>query len=579
MPGRSFDASAAAAGAKLKVFGAGARVKGAPHADAVWVATGECPLGCSGRGRCMRDGKEASIRHRNQPTDADAPGLRCVCFDGAFGDGCDRVCDNDCFNRCSGHGICMHGWCQCDAGWHGVDCSDATGLRYHRASLPDDTFQFGEGVRGAQLTDMPTSLRKHARRLRRAIYVYQLPASVNRVAEAWMDRRWGSAAGTGCDPVHNRRIYSAQSHFDAHLLHDDFARTLRPERASLFYVPIFLNQRVSWGADLNATMLAALYHIRSNHPWWNTSGGRDHVWFIFGERQTCLVPMEISRVSIIIGHWGDDTCMQRNRDIVVPTITPIQHDYPRYVHGRDGIHSLQRSMRGATAAGFQRPGPLLFFAGGITSFAASQDNIRPTGADSEEKQQKWMNRVVSDRCARPEVPCRNAYSMGVRQSVWRQRLWAEPDMRIVSAGVPDYLEAVSLARFCLHTEGNGWGARVVDYMAMECIPLMLNDQMIFPFHNVLPWPEFALHTRKAQIPVVARVLRNISVAVQHRMHAALRRYKRGFIWWRPDGLGYEYTLAALGQRVQQLGLGHKRRRGKAGSENIIGTPQAAAPEQ
>ena len=51
---------------------------------------------------------------------------------------------------------------------------------------------------------------------------------------------------------------------------------------------------------------------------------------------------------------------------------------------------------------------------------------------------------------------------------WRpcvsQRLWAEPDMRIVSAGIPDYDTAVPNAHFCLHTEGNGWGARVVDYM-------------------------------------------------------------------------------------------------------------------
>ena len=30
--------------------------------------------------------------------------------------------------------------------------------------------------------------------------------------------------------------------------------------------------------------------------------------------------------------------------------------------------------------------------------------------------------------------------------MWRQRLWAEPDMRIVSAGIPDYLEAVPRAR-------------------------------------------------------------------------------------------------------------------------------------
>ena len=33
------------------------------------------------------------------------------------------------------------------------------------------------------------------------------------------------------------------------------------------------------------------------------------------------------------------------------------------------------------------------------------------------------------------------------------------------------------------------------------------------------------------------------------MHEVQRRYKRGFVWWRPEGLAYEFTLAALGQRV------------------------------
>ena len=37
------------------------------------------------------------------------------------------------------------------------------------------------------------------------------------------------------------------------------------------------------------------------------------------------------------------------------------------------------------------------------------------------------------------------------------------------------------------------------------------------------------------------------------MHEALRRYKRGFVWWRPDGLAYEFTLAALGQRLERIG--------------------------
>jgi len=162
-----------------------------------------------------------------------------------FGSGCETVCSNDCFNGCLGHGACVHGWCNCQRGWYGVDCSNSMGLRYRRASLPDDRAQFGEGPRDAQLALLPPALRVHAARLRQAVFVYNLPPEVNRASEAWMWRNWGDDAGQGCDPVHNRRIYSAQSHFDAHLLHDDFARTVDPDKASLFYVPLFLSQLVS----------------------------------------------------------------------------------------------------------------------------------------------------------------------------------------------------------------------------------------------------------------------------------------------------------------------------------------------
>ena len=142
-------------------------------------------------------------------------------------------------------------------------------------------------------------------------------------------------------------------------------------------------------------------------------------------------------------------------------------------------------------------GPLLLFAGGITSFGASQDcaycavhlactpflhpdtcsinppptmsyptplrhtvqdNIRASGNDSIAKQEKWLRRVTADRCARPEVTCRDMYSMGVRQAVWREKLYLEPDMRIVSAGIPDYLTAVPQVRVLSMGRGlDPWG--------------------------------------------------------------------------------------------------------------------------
>ena len=96
-------------------------------------------------------------------------------------------------------------------------------------------------------------------------------------------------------------------------------------------------------------------------------------------------------------------------------------------------------------------------------------------------------------------------------------------------------------------------------MAMECLPLMVNDGMLFPYSNILNWDLFSIHLNKKHVPQIATILRNVSAARQLTMHAAQRRYKRAFVWWRPDGLAYEYTLAALGQRVELLGLDTPRR--------------------
>jgi len=548
--------------ALLPVWGAGEGQRGGYAAGAAFVDTSECPRGCSGRGRCLAlpTGTEGGGRRRGGRARggggisgevlADLGGgpRQCICVDGAHGVACEVVCSNDCFNHCSGHGECVHGWCRCDPGWFGADCSSTLGLSYRRSALPTDRSQFGHGSPMAQVDQLPPEVRKYAEVLRGRVFMYELPSNLVRDNERWMWRQWGKWGGRGCDPVYNRRIYSAQTHFDAHLMHDDFARTLDPARARLFYVPLFLNQRVTWGADLTAPMRKAVDYVRGVFPHWNASGGKDHVFFIFGERQTCLVPIEIRETAIIVGHWGDADCMSATKDVVVPTITPIQHDLPRYQE------RLQPAMRKATAGNFERSGPLLLFAGGITSFSASQDNLRKDGVDSQTKQQKWLTRVLKDPCSRPEVSCRNIYSMGVRQAVWRQRLWAEPDMRIVSAGIPDYDTAVPQAHFCLHTEGNGWGARVVDYMAMECLPLMVNDGMLFPYANIINWDTFSIHLRKRQVPQIPDILRNVSASAQLAMHAVQRRYKRAFVWWRPEGLAYEYTLAALGQRAVARGL-------------------------
>jgi hypothetical protein len=68
---------------------------------------------CSGRGKCLpwKDRQWCICEHKHGVRHV---GLEC---EKALGEGI------TCGPRCAEHGVCVHGFCECDAGWHGPDCS------------------------------------------------------------------------------------------------------------------------------------------------------------------------------------------------------------------------------------------------------------------------------------------------------------------------------------------------------------------------------------------------------------------------------------------------------------------------
>lgn len=74
-------------------------------ANFVAAAPDRCDDRCSNKGWCSAHGF-------------------CVCFFGFKGRSCGEVDDAVyCSNSCSAHGVCMSGFCQCDKGFFGTDCS------------------------------------------------------------------------------------------------------------------------------------------------------------------------------------------------------------------------------------------------------------------------------------------------------------------------------------------------------------------------------------------------------------------------------------------------------------------------
>jgi len=162
-----------------------------------------------------------------------------------------------CFANCSGRGVCNHGWCECRApGAFGIDCA-------HGNSSKRST---------------PTGL---------AIYVYELPPDL------------GFNFGRRTDP-----IYRAEDVFLQQLLADQRLRALDPEHADLFFVPMHSVYGIArnQGCDRSRLELITKY-LRTNYPWWDRHGGRDHIFFLTIDRGGCGLG-EAGRSPIIMMHFG-----------------------------------------------------------------------------------------------------------------------------------------------------------------------------------------------------------------------------------------------------------------------------------
>eukprot|EP00232_Nephroselmis_pyriformis_P028255 CAMPEP_0182860906 /NCGR_PEP_ID=MMETSP0034_2-20130328/5195_1 /TAXON_ID=156128 /ORGANISM="Nephroselmis pyriformis, Strain CCMP717" /LENGTH=754 /DNA_ID=CAMNT_0024992777 /DNA_START=116 /DNA_END=2376 /DNA_ORIENTATION=+ len=222
-------------------------------------------------------------------------GPQCKCFYGYGGEACDtsffhprKYPREPCINDCSGRGSCERGLCRCDPGHSGIDC--------YSCDAPSVSARAPEGggdlayLEGAGLLP-PGEFAREVSRLK--IFVYELPAWAGLAHE--VDRTPWS---------HNTdQIYVASQYFFSALLHDCRVRTMDPEEADLFYVPMML-----YGYAGNSPFIQPLFervvgYLKQAYPFWNRTGGRDHAFFLSGDYGACAAP-DVATNAILIGHWG-----------------------------------------------------------------------------------------------------------------------------------------------------------------------------------------------------------------------------------------------------------------------------------
>lgn len=117
---------------------------------------------------------------------------------------------------------------------------------------------------------------------------------------------------------------------------------------------------------------------------------------------------------------------------------------------------------------------------------------------------------------------------------WKDK---DPDMQIfgpMPSGVAskmNYIQHMKSSKFCICPKGYEVNSpRVVEAIFYECVPVIISDNFVPPFFEVLNWEAFSLIIAEKDIPNLKSILVAIPEKKYLDMQLAVRKVQRHFLW-------------------------------------------------
>ena len=504
------------------------------------------------------------------------PAAGCNCHEGTDGALCETPVLMACLNQCNARGVCHHGFCRCDEGWYGVDCS------LHRGSaqpmrVPErpPTQQEGAPPAVAEATAVAAvataTAGEAAWQRRPLIYVYELPPRFN--TEMWSTKtEKRDCTLRAYTPANGTRWHMHAFGMEVAVLERLLAshhRTNDPERADYFYVPVwagcFLSRfsrptprhfdlahlsraypllKVPRPARASQLVRDALEHISERWPYWNRSGGADHIWAFPHDEGACLAPAEIAP-SILVTHWGRKERRPRNHTTISagqgwhlpPWHRRMMGGVAQcYRPGQDVLLPIFKSrqfvMPSPHLTGVRRSRPVLF------SFLGNALH-QPPSFSFGLRQQLWAlhagrnDSCMPARCAKHNAGCKLDFDKMDKMA---------PGCTLVGGHTRNFIQVLQRSSFCAVLPGNGWG-HIEEPAIHGCIPVIIMPGIDAQLEGVLDMAAFAVRVERHELGGLIERLRAISPAQLEAMRAQLRT-----VWER-------FTYSGLFKREYQLQLG------------------------
>ncbi|XP_030454036.1 probable glucuronoxylan glucuronosyltransferase IRX7 [Syzygium oleosum] len=308
------------------------------------------------------------------------------------------------------------------------------------------------------------------------IYVYDLPPKYN---SEWLSNERCST-----------HLFASEVAIHRALLTSD-VRTLDPREADFFFVPVYVSCNFSTTNGFPAIgharslLLSAVQLISSEHPFWNRSSGSDHVFVASHDYGACFHAMEDRAIadgvpeflkkSIILQTFGvsyDHPCQDVEHVVIPPYIPP---------------ESVRRTLEASPAGGGRD----------IWAFFRGKMEVHPKN--------------ISGRF----------YSKAVRSVIWH-KYSGDRRFYLRRHRFAGYQSEIVRSVFCLCPLGWApWSPRLVESVALGCVPVVVADGIRLPFPDAVPWPEISLAVAERDAarlgPILGRVAATNLSAIQRKL--------------------------------------------------------------
>ncbi|KAH7426560.1 hypothetical protein KP509_10G006200 [Ceratopteris richardii] len=294
------------------------------------------------------------------------------------------------------------------------------------------------------------------------IYIYDVPAALHEdVAEK--------------EPRCTTHMFASEIEIHKFLL-ASIVRTLDPQEADWFYTPMYTNcdlseQGLPLITGVPQLVRSAVTHISVSWPYWNRSGGADHFFVVPHDFGACFHFQEkaaiwrgiypLLRRATLIQTFGQSNhpCMGNNYIIIPPYVPPTMV----------AVHRLSPATPRSIFA---------YFRGTIYD-------------------------VRND-------PKGGYYARGIRAALW-EAFREHPMFDIATDHPTTYYEDMQRSLFCLCPRGWApWSPRIVEAVILGCIPVIIADDIVLPFEDVIPWDKMAVFVNESNVGDLDAILASMS---------------------------------------------------------------------